>query len=65
MCVVVLKKCCGIFTTLALYNLAILRCFLGVAQFRDSIIVVTLLLCAQYSCYIPILHFSSVFFPMS
>ena len=42
-CVVVLKKCCGIFTTLALYNLAILWRFLGVAQFRDSIIVVTLM----------------------
>ena len=40
MCLVVLKKCCGMFTTLAL---AILQRSLRVAQFRDSIILVSLL----------------------
>ena len=49
-CPVVLRKCGGIFTTPALCtiswkkdNLAILRRSLRVTQFRDSIIVVTLL----------------------
>ena len=50
MCLVVLRNCGGIFTTLALCtislkkdNLVILRRSLRVTQFRDSIIVVTLL----------------------